>query len=41
MYRRIAAALPNKISGKILSISELGEIRFVVDKERSEVTETS
>ena len=41
MYRRIAAALPNKINGKILSISELGEIGFFVDNERSKITETS
>lgn len=40
MYRRIQEALPHKIHGKILSISELGDIGVVVDKAQSVVTET-
>ncbi len=41
MYRRIAKALPNKIGGKILSIGDLDELGFMVDKTRSETIETS
>ncbi|MDP3956698.1 MAG: methyltransferase domain-containing protein [bacterium] len=40
MYRRIAEILPQGVSGKILSIGQLGEIGFVVNKTRSEIIET-
>ncbi len=40
MYRRISELFPEKIRGRILSISELGDISFLVDSKKSEITET-
>lgn len=39
MYKRIARTFPEKIKGKILSISELGDMTFLVDTKNSEITE--
>jgi len=41
MYKRIANAFPDKIHGKILSISELGDLDFLIDKTKSEIIETT
>jgi len=41
MYKRIASAFENPISGKILGISELDDIGFLIDKNRSEITTTT
>ena len=39
MNRRIAAALPKKISGKILSIGALGDIGFAINATQGEIVE--
>lgn len=39
MYKRIAQIFPEQIKGKILSISELGDMSFLVDKKNSEILE--
>ncbi|MCP6720035.1 MAG: hypothetical protein KJI72_01745 [Patescibacteria group bacterium] len=41
MYRRIEELFPEKISGKILSVSELGDMSFLVNRSKSGITETS
>lgn len=42
MYNRIASVFPaeGRIKGRVLSISELGDLSFVVDHSSSEVVET-
>jgi len=39
MYRRLGELFQKKISGKILSISELGDMSFLVDLSKSDVIE--
>ncbi len=41
MYRRLGALFPKGISGKILSVSEVGDMSFLIDRAKSEITETS
>lgn len=42
MYKRISETIPptHRIKGRVLSISELGDLSFVVDLDASEVIET-